>query len=57
MLWMLNKKFLKKFLSTKKWPQSGRDYNFRGDYKFRAHCMCDVYSPIGKFDIYNYESE
>jgi hypothetical protein len=26
------------FLSAKKWRPSGRDYNFRGDYKFRAHC-------------------
>jgi hypothetical protein len=29
----------KKFLSAKKRRQSGRDYNFRGDYKFRAHCI------------------
>jgi hypothetical protein len=25
----------KKILSTKKWRESGRDYNFHGDYKFR----------------------
>ncbi len=28
-----------KFVSAKKWHQSGRDYNFRGNYKFRAHCI------------------
>ncbi len=34
----IKKKLKKKFLSAKKWRHSGRDYNFRGDYKFRAHC-------------------
>ncbi len=35
----VKKKSGKFFLSTKKWRQSGRDNNFRGNYKFRAHCI------------------
>ncbi len=34
----IKQKIENKILSAKKWRQSGRDYNFRGDYKFCAHC-------------------
>ncbi len=43
---MMLKKKSEIFLSTKKWRQSGRDYNFCGDYKFRAHCIYDHYYSL-----------
>jgi hypothetical protein len=50
------KKSEKTFLSAKKWRQSGRDYNFRGDYKFRAHCRAGAMIFFVRLCIYPVDS-